>query len=77
MSAQPDTNAIPQIMAADVVEHGRDVGAPLDSPYEHTFQEAMERIAVLHQGWVEAVAQFGAGHAESDPELVVTEAAAA
>ena len=59
MGTQADPTVISPLLAGDAVEEPLEADASSDVPHERTFREAMERIAVLHQAWIDTVARFG------------------
>jgi len=60
MGTQADPTVISPFLASDAVDEPHELDASSDVPHERTFREAMERIAVLHQAWIDTIALFGA-----------------
>jgi hypothetical protein len=75
MTAEPETPMFVPATEACARDHRDDAGTQPAEPIERVFEESMNRIALLHQGWLRAVAEFGGGrqadgHDESGHEAV-------
>ena len=63
-----DPQAIPCVTPADVVDSGSSADACPDDSADRMYADAMEKLAALHEGWLEGLAELRGLPIETGPE---------
>jgi hypothetical protein len=64
-----DTQAIPRVTAANVVDFGSGADTCPDNSGDGMYADAMEKLAALHEDWLEALARLRGVPTETGPEF--------